>query len=183
VGCLRRRDPAGGRPRRTRATQRPSIFASPRRDTLHVQRHTAPFLGNCTLDRLPLFFAAALLKRSRKRRRLHRCLAPVLVVQARGSLPRRLVPIRRRGRARRPMRGAAGLVSALGVAAGLSACTGAPQSFAQSEVSPISYDSLSCSDRNQWHGCSTVGRHSVVIRRFSAATRSSSRSSGHLIDA
>ena len=64
MGCLRRRDPAGGRHRRTRATQRPSIFASPRRDTLHVQRHAAPFLGNCTLDRLSLFFAAALLKRN-----------------------------------------------------------------------------------------------------------------------
>jgi hypothetical protein len=39
-----------------------------------------------------------------------------------------------------------GTCTALGVAAGLSACTGAPQSFAQSEVSPISQDSLSCSD-------------------------------------
>jgi ABC-type dipeptide/oligopeptide/nickel transport system ATPase subunit len=44
------------------------------------------------------------------------------------------------------MRGAAGLVGALGVAAGLSACTAAPQSIAQTDVSPISYDSLNCFD-------------------------------------
>lgn len=33
-----------------------------------------------------------------------------------------------------------------GFAAGLSACTAAPQSIAQSDVSPISYDSLNCFD-------------------------------------
>ena len=41
---------------------------------------------------------------------------------------------------------AVGVVGALGVAAGLSACTAAPQSIAQSVVSPISYNSLSCFD-------------------------------------
>jgi ABC-type polar amino acid transport system ATPase subunit len=44
------------------------------------------------------------------------------------------------------MRGGAGLVGALGVAAGLSACTAAPQSIARSDVGPISYDSLNCFD-------------------------------------
>ena len=44
------------------------------------------------------------------------------------------------------MRGAPGLVGALGVAAGLSACTPAPQSIARSDVSPISYNSLNCFD-------------------------------------
>ncbi len=44
------------------------------------------------------------------------------------------------------MRGVARLVGALGVAAGLSACTAAPRSIAQSDVSPISYDSLNCFD-------------------------------------
>ena len=44
------------------------------------------------------------------------------------------------------MRGVAGLVGVLTVAAGLSACTAAPQSIAQSDVSPISYDSLNCFD-------------------------------------
>jgi predicted ABC-type transport system involved in lysophospholipase L1 biosynthesis ATPase subunit len=44
------------------------------------------------------------------------------------------------------MRGAARLVGALGLAAGLSGCTAAPQSIAQSDVSPISYDSLNCFD-------------------------------------
>ena len=44
------------------------------------------------------------------------------------------------------MRGVAGLVGALGVAAGLSACTAARQSIAQSDVGPISYDRLNCFD-------------------------------------
>ena len=44
------------------------------------------------------------------------------------------------------MRGVAGLVGALTVAAGLSACTAAPRSIAQSDVSPISYDRLNCFD-------------------------------------
>ena len=44
------------------------------------------------------------------------------------------------------MRGAAGLIGALGIAAGLSACAAPPESTAQSDVSPISYYSLSCFD-------------------------------------
>jgi hypothetical protein len=44
------------------------------------------------------------------------------------------------------MRGTTGLVGALGVAVGLSACAAAPQSITQSDVSPISYDSLNCFD-------------------------------------
>jgi hypothetical protein len=44
------------------------------------------------------------------------------------------------------MRGAAGLIGALGIAAGLSACAAPPESIAQSDVSPISYNSLSCFD-------------------------------------
>jgi hypothetical protein len=44
------------------------------------------------------------------------------------------------------MRGAAGLMGALGIAAGLSACAAPPESIAQSDVGPISYDSLSCFD-------------------------------------
>jgi hypothetical protein len=44
------------------------------------------------------------------------------------------------------MRGAAGLIGALGIAAGLSACAVPPESIAQSDVSPISYNSLSCFD-------------------------------------
>jgi hypothetical protein len=44
------------------------------------------------------------------------------------------------------MRGAAGLIGALGIAAGLSACAAPPESTAQSDVSPISYNSLSCFD-------------------------------------
>ena len=44
------------------------------------------------------------------------------------------------------MRGAAGLMGALGIAAGLSACAAPPESIAQSDVSPISYNSLSCFD-------------------------------------
>jgi predicted ABC-type transport system involved in lysophospholipase L1 biosynthesis ATPase subunit len=44
------------------------------------------------------------------------------------------------------MRGIAGLVGGLTVAAGLSACAAAPQSIAQSDVSPISYDRLNCFD-------------------------------------
>ena len=49
-------------------------------------------------------------------------------------------------RARRPMRGVTGLIAALGIAAGLSACVAPPESIAQSDVSPISYDSLNCFD-------------------------------------
>jgi hypothetical protein len=44
------------------------------------------------------------------------------------------------------MRGAAGLMGALGIAAGISACTAPPESIAQSDVSPISYNSLNCFD-------------------------------------
>ena len=44
------------------------------------------------------------------------------------------------------MRGAAGLMSALWIAAGLSACAAPPESIAKSDVSPISYNSLSCFD-------------------------------------
>ena len=49
---------------RPHATQRPSILASPRRNALRVQRHAALFLSHRTLDRLPLFFAAAELRRN-----------------------------------------------------------------------------------------------------------------------
>ena len=44
------------------------------------------------------------------------------------------------------MRSAAGLIGALGIAAGLSACAAPPESIAQSNVGPISYNSLNCSD-------------------------------------
>jgi hypothetical protein len=44
------------------------------------------------------------------------------------------------------MRDAAGLIGALGISAGLSACAAPPESIAQSVVSPISYNSLSCFD-------------------------------------
>jgi hypothetical protein len=44
------------------------------------------------------------------------------------------------------MRGVAGLIAALGIAAGLSACVAPPESIARSDVSPISYNSFDLAD-------------------------------------